>query len=684
MNQRSRWVGPAAAVLFVQLFCSNATADAASITVPSGGNLQAALDAAQPGDTVVLPAGTRFVGQYRFPAKAGMVTLTSSGTLPNRRITPADASLLATIVSPVGMMSIDMTDAKNWTLDGIRFEANPGGFGEVIGIQRGENIVLRRLLLNLPSPQEQKRFILGNGRNITLTQSYCSGVWRSGQDSQCFVAWDGAGPYAITDNFLEAASENVMFGGADSISPDNIPSDILVENNFFTKRLEWKGQPRGVKNIFELKSARRVIVRNNIFERNWIDAQSGSAIVFTPRNQDGAATWSVIEDVLFEYNIVRDTPSHFNILGYDDISKSGQSTRITIRHNLLLGTGSGRMALIGNEVGELTIDHNTYVNPADGSNAMMTLYSEGTVGVVGGTRLPAFAVANLTVTNNMMSGNAYGLHSSVGSGTAALTAMTRGYKWSNNVVAGGWGSYPATTTLLPVAEYPGQFDASYYLVSISPFKSMATDGTDLGWNRPGETTPVPTTPTPAPPTSPTVPVASAVTITTGSLPDGRTTVPYSALIAATGGSGAFKWSLTSGTLPTGLALDANTGGITGSPTRTGTSTFTVRAADAADATKAASSTYMVGVAASVNVTTTSLPIGVKSSAYTATLAAANAAGPITWTITAGRLPPGLTLQAATGTISGRTNAAGAWTFIVTATDASSSASASLAILVDKK
>jgi hypothetical protein len=469
-------------------------ASAAVINVPAGGDLQTALNAAQPGDVIVLPAGARFVGQFKFPAKAGMVTVRSSGTLPDRRVTPADASLMATIASGIGAMSIDMYGARNWTLDGIRFEPNTEGFGEIIGIQGAENIVLKRLLFVVPSTGQQKRFVLGNGRHITLTQSYCSGVWRTGQDSQCFVAWDGGGPFTITDNFLEAAGENVMFGGADSVSPDNVPSDILVENNFFTKRLEWKGQSRGVKNIFELKSARRVIVRNNVFERNWIDAQAGSAIVFTPRNQDGHASWSTVEDVLFEYNVVRDTPSHFNILGYDDIYQSGQATRITIRHNLLLGSGGGRMLTAGNEVGVLVFDHNTYVNPQPSESSAITLYAEGSIPTLNGTRTPGYAVNQLTFTNNMTHGNNYGLHSATGFGTAALTAMTRSYDWRNNVVAGGWGTYPATTNLLPLELYAVQFDSNYYLVSTSEFKSMATDGTDLGWNRSGATAPPPPPP----------------------------------------------------------------------------------------------------------------------------------------------------------------------------------------------
>lgn len=543
------------------------------IHVEAGGDLQAALNGALPGDTIVLQAGARFVGNFRLPAKAGMVTLRSSGTLENRRVSEADAPLMATITSGGTSAPLDLYDSANWTLDGIRFEPNVGGYGETIGIWRGENIVLRRLLLVVPSGQEQKRFVLGNGRNITLTQSHCSGVWRSGQDSQCFAAWDGAGPYAITDNFLEAASENVLFGGADSIAPDNLPSDILVEHNVFSKRLEWKGQPRGVKNLFELKAARRVVVRHNLFERNWIDGQSGSAIVFTPRNQDGTAPWTVVEDVLFEYNIVRDTPSHFNILGYDNINPSGQTTRITIRQNLLLGSGGGRLAVIGNEVGTLVFDHNTYVNPQVSAAAMATLYAEGTIALAAGDgRAPAFAVQDFTFTNNLAQFNTYGLHSPIGLGSAALAGMTRAYHWTSNVLAGGSGTYPATTTFLPVEDYPPQFDADYYLVLTSQFKSMGTDGTDLGWNRFAGTV---SEPQPQPEPQPTTPIS----ITTHSLPEGVRRKAYSATLEAADVEGAVVWGLSSGVLPAGLSLDPNSGVISGTCAKPGNWSFTVSATD---------------------------------------------------------------------------------------------------------
>lgn len=571
--------GSAALIAIAVLLLSSARPAARSasavIHVPHGGNLQAALNMAAPGDTIVLAAGARFVGNFRLPAKTGTVTLTSSGPLPDRRISEADAPLMATITSGGTSAPIDLYDSANWTIDGVRFEANSGGYGEIIGIWRGHNIVLRRLLLVVPSGQEQKRFVLGNGRHITLTQSYCGGVWRTGQDSQCFAAWDGAGPYTITDNFLEAASENVLFGGADSVSPDNVPSDILVENNLFSKRLEWKGHPRGVKNLFELKAARRVVVRHNVFERNWIDGQSGSAIVFTPRNQGGTAPWTVIEDVLFEHNIVRDTPAHFNILGYDNLAPTGQTTRITIRENLLLGSGGGRFALVGNEVGTIVFDHNTYVSPQVSSAAMTTFYAEGNIPLAtGGTRTAAFAAQDFTFTNNLTQYNTYGFHSAIGLGTAALTGMTRTYTWTNNVFGGGSGTYPATTTFLPLDQYPPQFDASYYLVSTSQFKSMSTDGSDIGWNK-LEPAVVGTTKIVAEPE----PVVTPISITTSSLPNGTRRKAYSATLAAADAQSAVAWTITAGDLPTGLALDTATGVISGTCQKQGNWTFTVSATD---------------------------------------------------------------------------------------------------------
>jgi Putative Ig domain len=67
-----------------------------------------------------------------------------------------------------------------------------------------------------------------------------------------------------------------------------------------------------------------------------------------------------------------------------------------------------------------------------------------------------------------------------------------------------------------------------------------------------------------------------VEITTTSLPGGPVGVAYDATLAATGGSPPYTWSRTSGSLPAGLTLNSSTGAISGTPTSTGTSSFTVR------------------------------------------------------------------------------------------------------------
>jgi hypothetical protein len=462
----------------------SADASAATISVPVGGDFQAALNAASPGDVIVLQAGARYIGSFTLPAKAAgpVITIKSSATLPQRRIGPQDASLLPTLAANVVSAILDGTGAANWKLDGIRLESVLNGQGEVIVLQNSTNIYMDRLLI-VAGQNGQKRGIRGNGRQITLTRSYIANIWRLGQDSQAFCAWDGGGPYTLTDNYLEAASENVMFGGADSLSSDRIPSDILVQGNYFTKRWEWRGQGLAVKNLFELKAARRITIRGNIFERNWSDAQTGYGILFKSVNQDNTAPWSVLEDALFENNIVRDTENGINIAGYDYNYPSGRSTRLTIRNNLI--QTSGIAFQLGGEIGLLTIDHNTIFN----GSTLMVLY----VGAVwpAGTSAPrtaAFAVETLIFTNTMAYHNNYGVK---GDGTAvglqSLTGHTRGYVWTNNVLAGGAGqTYPPITWTPSVVEYQSQLDSDYHLLPTSAYCSAATDGHDVGvdWTQP--------------------------------------------------------------------------------------------------------------------------------------------------------------------------------------------------------
>jgi hypothetical protein len=89
-----------------------------------------------------------------------------------------------------------------------------------------------------------------------------------------------------------------------------------------------------VKNQFELKNAQRVLVDGNLFENNWGDAQNGYGVLFTARNQDGTAPWSMVRDVTFTNNIVRHTGGALNIMGTDNLNPSQPTQRILVQNNL--------------------------------------------------------------------------------------------------------------------------------------------------------------------------------------------------------------------------------------------------------------------------------------------------------------------------------------------------------------
>ena len=165
-------------------------------------------------------------------------------------------------------------------------------------------------------------------------------------------------------------------------------------------------------------------------------------------------------------------------------------------------------------------------------------------------------------------------------------------------------------------------------------------------------------------------------VTTTSLATGTVNVSYSATLAASNGVTPYTWSITVGTLPAGLTLNASTGAITGTPTAFGTSSITAKVTDADGLTATANLSIKI-LPAPVVITTTSLPNGVVNTAgYSATLASTGGAPPITrsWTAQAGStLPLGLILAPATGVISGTPTAAGTFNVSVTATDSSAPA-----------
>ncbi|MDQ0646595.1 putative repeat protein (TIGR02543 family) [Microbacterium natoriense] len=153
-------------------------------------------------------------------------------------------------------------------------------------------------------------------------------------------------------------------------------------------------------------------------------------------------------------------------------------------------------------------------------------------------------------------------------------------------------------------------------------------------------------------------------ITTLSLPDGIVTDAYSAPVNAIG-TGPITFQVSAGTLPAGLVLDPATGVVSGTPTTAGTFAFTVSASNAGGSDE---QEYTVVIRERPIITTMSLPDGTIAAPYRETIAATGT-GPITFAVTAGSLPPGLSLDPTTGVISGTPTVNGSFPFTVTASNA---------------
>ena len=320
--------------------------------VPAGASLQAALDAALPGDVLELDAGATYTGNYTLPVKNGTapVTVRTRGlTLPNARIDPA--ANLATLRTPnSGPALRTVGNTAHWRFDGIRFAAGASqsdivALGDTVttdAAQLPRDLVFDRSIFQADT--SAKNGLSLNSAQTTIRRSRFTGIKLAGIESHAIICTNGPGPFTIEDNYIEAGSIGVMFGGARPAVPDLVPSDILFEYNTVTRPLAMRGQTGwGIKNIFELKNARNVVVRGNVFEHNWPDAQSGWTITITVRANSTTAPWTTIQHVLFEHNIVRHASAGFNILGLDNqvpspgapVYPSTPMDDVIIRNNLV-------------------------------------------------------------------------------------------------------------------------------------------------------------------------------------------------------------------------------------------------------------------------------------------------------------------------------------------------------------
>jgi len=472
---------------------------------------------AAPGDVIVLDAGAVYSGNFTLPAKsnpsAKWIYLTSSAyeslPAPGNRVAPTDAANMPKVQNATGNYVFNVAvGANHYRFVGLEITSPAATTTELIasavdiGLTMPDSITVDRCYLHGSSTVDVRRAVDANASNYAVIDSYISDIHQAGYDSQAIGGWFTPGPIKIVNNYLEAAGENVMFGGAGGYANPWVPSDIEVRNNHFFKPLSWSTTGVVVKNLEECKSCRRLLAYNNTYENVWVSGQNGFAVQLTPRT-NSSGSGAVVDDVTFDSNVFVNVSSGFDILPHDNACTSpcvitGEARRLVLYNNLIqlgdttqAGYGSGYnvgfiiLANIGTPLAtDYVIQHNTIVAPPNLGYCGNGVYFE-----ISGTAPfdpPYSRTSNIWVVDNVHCRQISGPAGWVGQFSYALTDYmgdppppgTR--LWGNLFFKASTDTaytVPAHNTVSGTAP---TFDANYVMTS-PDFTGNTTDGLQSGF-----------------------------------------------------------------------------------------------------------------------------------------------------------------------------------------------------------
>lgn len=406
----------------VVVTCFPDTTGYAKITVGPGKNytdLQLALNAAIPGTVLVLDAGAMFNGSFTLPNKTGngWIILMSSRmdllpaeetrinpTVSTGNVTfPTQASAMPKIITTnTGGIPCFVTQANahHYRLMGLEISVANNVTTSYGIVNLGDGSSAQNSLSQVPHHFVVDRcFIHGHTNaaimkygvrldcsNAAVTDCYISDFHSIGYDTQAICGINGPGPFKIINNYLEAAGENIMFGGAPAAIAGLVPSDIEIRKNYFFKPFFWKvghasymGNHWTIKNLFELKTGMRVLLDGNILENSWADlptGQSGYAILLTIRTEGGGSPQADVSDITISNNIIKHVGAGISLSGTDG-GLGIRSKRIRVYNNLFedingpvygdqntSGPNDGVFIKIG-EPQDVIIDHNTILQTGE-------------------------------------------------------------------------------------------------------------------------------------------------------------------------------------------------------------------------------------------------------------------------------------------------------------------------------
>lgn len=433
-----------------------------TVHVSAGANLQNAINNAPSGSLILLPAGATY--NVSSPITIGSnKTLQTDVALPPHgtrvstganfariNITTNGEPAVRVTGSNVDLIGIEIGMAANVTINYALVELT------------GSNIMIDRSYIHGHGNVSFTRCVAANASgSIAIVNSYISECHADGFDSQAIAAWDATGPFKILNNYLEGAGENIMFGGAGG-SSTRTPMDIEIRRNHVRKPMSWKGGRWSIKNLFELKSSRYVLIEANVFENSWRAAQD-FGITLKSSNDEGQCNQCGSAHIVFRLNEVINVEGGINLIPCDAYS-GGDCTphleHVVIENNHFTGINY-RVTQTTGDLGSVLIDHNSFESSSQPGAACMfdgqpmrgpfvltnnrfpqTQY--GCFGSSYGEGNPAFAhylaPGGYTLTGNVFPGASSGLYpagnyfsasaapASVGADLAAIAAATAGVR----------------------------------------------------------------------------------------------------------------------------------------------------------------------------------------------------------------------------------------------------------------
>ena len=417
-----------------------------------GDNLRSTIDDGAPNAVYTLDRDVVAVGDYTFskPCTIRSVASPPAGT----RVDPA-------LVGPTlrGQFQVDVPGV---VLEGVRIEGT--NRDRAIAEIYGAGFVLDRCYVTGVDGGQRRAFYLG--AQATFRDSWIDNVIYPGNgDTQAIVAERDAHDVVIDNCFLEAAGEVVMVGGGPCFAESRMCRNWTITRSVLSKNLKWRAQPYTAKNIFELKAIKGCTMTQTVLRHSWADAQTGFAIVLTPRNQDdqGADTFVTVEDVRFQDVTIQGCAGGISLLGRDDIHVSQPMRGITFRNVAIVDLsrhtwghgGNGRTVQILGAVQDLVFDGlDVQAGPdndqATDPDARSAVDSAILFEARGDDRCGGFVMRNARLAEGSYGVHCTGAVSSPG-GMPALEAAAPGYQWQAVLMQrGGVRSftYPPGTVLV--------------------------------------------------------------------------------------------------------------------------------------------------------------------------------------------------------------------------------------------